>query len=259
MPEIAEVEILRRELSPLRGQKLQNVEIEDVRLHLDASRLEGQKITGLLRHGKLLGFQGSSGDILTCHLRMTGSLSWQRKNHTRAVLHFEGRDLFFIDTRGFGRLQMTDTEHFGANLGPDLLNNTETLPNTWNKIRDSGRAIKAILLDQHILAGIGNYLADETLWRAQIHPQTPARLLEEQNWNRLWQTAHEIALEALAKGGVSIRDYRHIDSTRGQMQESLNAYSRAGKPCLRCSALLRQIEVAGRKSVFCPKCQQPPV
>jgi len=257
MPEIAEVE-LRRELRPLVGAQLSEITVEDGRLALeDPALVREQEVTDIVRRGKLLGLLFANDEVVACHLRMTGSLGWKRAPHTRAILTFvDGRQLFFADPRGFGTLEILRKEDFGSSIGPDLLDDPEKLKGLWEKASRSRRAIKAVLLDQHVIGGIGNYLADESLFRARINPQTPTSLLGDERWDELCVAAHEIAGEALEHGGVSIRDYKHVDGSSGEMQNQLLCYGRAGHGCVRCGTTLVASKVGGRGTTHCPNCQK---
>ena len=260
MPEIAEVELVRRDLSPLCGQPLERAECEErLGLHADRSALAGRRVLELHRHGKLLGLELEGGDVITCHLRMTGHLALHGGGEDialvaplRALLRFEESLLTFSDPRGFGTLDLVALADFGSGLGPDLFALDPNRPAPAPKGR---RAVKAVLLDQKLIAGIGNYLADEALWEISVNPQTPCNLLGEGVWDQLVRAARASARITLAAGGVSIRDYRRPDGSEGSGQELLRCYGRAGKPCLRCGAMLLKSKVAGRGTTFCPTCQ----
>jgi formamidopyrimidine-DNA glycosylase len=260
MPEIAEVEVLCRQLRGLVGANIVGVESEDSKLvGLDGAR---GRVAALRRHGKLLGFELEDGNVLACHLRMTGALTFTRQPHTRAVIHFDAvdavdarRDLYFSDPRRFGTLAFTPSTVFASNLGPDLLDDIGECTLQWQRVRRLRRPIKAVLLDQNVIAGIGNYMADETLFDARIHPQTPASLLRAELWSGLCGRAYTVALRSLMLGGVSLRDYKHADGGVGSAQTQLRCYGRAGQPCLVCASTLERTVVAGRGSTFCGHCQ----
>jgi formamidopyrimidine-DNA glycosylase len=245
MPEIAEVEIVRKGLLSLQGQRLLEIKAEDK--YFLPEILLGQSLVDIKRHGKLLGFFFSDS-IVAAHLRMTGKFLYKDEKHRRAHFRFERDDLFFIDPRGFATINFT--EEWPGNLGPDI----------W-KIRKvdletkSRRAVKAVLLDQKVVAGIGNYLADESLYRARIHPQTKASSLKNRDWERIIFHARDLSKEVLARGGVSLRDYKNTDNEEGEGQELLQVYGRGGEECYRCLERLEKTRVAARGTVLCPACQ----
>ena len=254
MPEIAEVELLRRQLQSLVGAQIVNVEATDPKLN-EVEGVQGQ-VVALCRHGKLLGLGLEDGTVLSCHLRMTGALTFVEQPHNRATIHFaDRRNLYFSDPRRFGILQLQDRREFGTGLGPDLLDEPELLAGRWSYVQRQRRPIKAVLLDQHVLAGIGNYLADESLYACRIHPFAPAWLLGESTWKELVSAARAVALQTLELGGVSLRDYKQADGSPGHGQTVLRCYGRRGLPCERCGTPLEQLVVAGRGSTICPHCQ----
>lgn len=175
----------------------------------------------------------------------------------RAVLLFDDTILSFCDPRGFGTLEVVELERFGTGLGPDLFELererfTETAPPALGRSR---RAVKALLLDQSLIAGIGNYLADEALWEQRIAPQAPASAIDGELWAGLLGSARELAERVLEAGGVSVRDYVRVDGSTGRGQSLLRCYGRAGQPCLRCGTTLVKSKVAGRGTTSCPGCQ----
>jgi formamidopyrimidine-DNA glycosylase len=257
MPEIAEVEVVRRGLAPLAGATLEHVELRDGRLPDIAQTVAGRQVSGLRRHGKLLAF--ALGDrALVVHLRMTGSLWLGHRPDARAVLGFaDGRTVSFVDPRRFGTLTVGPADGFADGLAVDLLAATpEELDAAAQRAVRSRRAVKALLLDQRALvAGVGNYLADETVGAVGgVHPAQGADTVTLARWRALLDGAQHTARVALELGGVSMRDYVHPDGTRGRMQDHLRFYGRAGQPCVRCAAPLAKAVVAGRGTTFCAAC-----
>lgn len=191
--------------------------------------------------------------MLTVHLRMTGRFSPTRERHTRAILRFsDGTDVFLVDPRGFGRVEWRSARDWHGSLGPDLLDEA-----AWEAIvaRRSGRAVKAVLLDQGFVAGIGNYMADESLFAARVHPRMSWDDLARGDRIRVLDAARTCALRMLDAGGVSLSDYRTPDGSLAAGQDLLVCYGRAGRPCERCATPLARGVVAGRGTTWCPTCQ----
>lgn len=258
MPEAAEVETVRRGLIFLRGQKLQRLEVVSNKLAAggEESLVEGKELLAVLRQGKLLAFE-FDGIVLTSHLRMTGR--WARgevrEKSTRAILHFSQDTVSFLDPRGFATMDLRDPENWRRGLGPDLF----SLPKNWTppeRVQRSKRSTKAVLLDQSVVSGIGNYLADESLWTCQISPGRPACENQERDWKGLYRAAQDLAERVLVSGGVSVRDYVDLDGTEGLGAELLQVYGQAGEGCLRCGVELEKTRIAGRGTTYCPSCQR---
>lgn len=257
MPEIGEVELVRRGLEPLIGSTVAALSLNDSRLGSveQFAALQGRQVTDTVRHGKLLGI-GFDDLVLAIHLRMTGKLLWERSPKARLLLEFDpAGTLSFADQRRFGTAEVVAREDFGATLGPDLLagDATDALIKAGERSR---RAVKAVILDQQVVAGIGNYIADEALWRAALHPELPANKLTAADWQLLVDSAREVATTAIEAGGASFRDYRRTDGSLGTMQDLMKCYGRDGEPCLRCGSTLTKRTVAGRGSTFCTDCQR---
>lgn len=256
MPEIAEVEIVRRGLSRLEGQELERFKAtEKMKAHGQEERLIGHRLIRVIRHGKLLGFDFQQA-ILTAHLRMTGRFVFSADPKARAELLFDRGPLSFLDPRGFATMEIIEPEEWPMGLGPDLWSvvpDPDWLPS--EKTQNSRRATKAVLLDQKVLAGIGNYLADEALWRSSISPTAPANSLSPDQWRQLIEEAGLVSRAALEHGGTTIRDYVNTEGQSGRGQNELQAYGRAGLPCVRCQTVLEKGRVAGRGTTWCPNCQ----
>lgn len=256
MPEIAEVEIVRRELHSLRGKELQSFQASK---RLSAHGKEGLIVDRTLdrvdRRGKLLGFR-FGGLILTAHLRMTGRFVFREEPGARAVMDFGGQELSFIDRRGFATMEVREAAGWPYGLGPDLwqvIGDPAWLP--LERYQSSRRAIKASILDQHVVAGIGNYLADESLWKAGVLPTRKTVDTSPGEWRKILESAGLLSLAVLKAGGVTIRDYRNSHEEAGQGQAQLVVYGRAGQECLRCGQDLVKTRVAGRGTTFCANCQ----
>ncbi|GAU08375.1 bifunctional DNA-formamidopyrimidine glycosylase/DNA-(apurinic or apyrimidinic site) lyase [Desulfoplanes formicivorans] len=271
MPELPEVETIARGLGTLlRGRTIVGVEIRypEIVLGGDGSsweqRLATRTIQEVGRRGKLLVCTLSGGLFLVFHLKMTGRvwvvpLSYRVCMHDHLVIHLQGGErVVFNDQRKFGYAGLFTADELAAwpfyrDLGPEPLTLT---PPVFRKILASTRArIKAVLLDQKRIAGIGNIYADESLFRAGIHPCSQACALSVSRADALLDGLKEVLAEAIKAGGSSIRDYRNAHGDRGLFQVNLSVYGRGGLACNRCHAPLEVIRVAGRTSTFCPHCQ----
>jgi formamidopyrimidine-DNA glycosylase len=274
MPELPEVETIRLALEPrIVGRRFDEVEIMDPRLvrpfepQAVAAELEGERVASLERRGKYLVVRFESGRALLIHLRMTGSLRHAVRGlpgldpHRRAVVRLDdGSDVAYRDVRRFGTwhlLQPDDVEpYLGDRLGVEPLGRAFT--SRWLGARLAGRRapVKAALLDQRAVAGLGNIYVDEALWRARIHPRRPAVELDPEEVRRLTRGIREALRAGVARQGASLRDYSTPDGSRGRMQEEFRVYGREGEPCSRCGTPVDKIRVAGRGTWYCPSCQQ---
>lgn len=253
MPEAAEVELTRRDLAPFLNHVIKRIEVLDSKLVLDGDYLIGRRLCGFRRHGKLLGFDLDSGQVLAIHLRLTGNLFSKPHSKARLIIHLTPEScLSLVDPRRFATVSLVAENDFAAGTGPDLLDPTlsaSVFP------RGSRRVVKAVLLDQHVLAGVGNYLADEALWLAQVDPRRPASEVAEAEWQALLDAARATALLAIDRGGMSFSDFRRLDGSLGSMWQELHCYGHAGRPCPRCSTALVKLTVTGRGTTFCAACQ----
>ena len=275
MPELPEVETVRTRLEPaVVGRRLERVEIGDPRLTrpedplLVAAELVGERIAALERRGKYLVFRFESGRGLLVHLRMTGSFRHAAGNglpddpYRRAVVRLDdGSDVSYRDVRRFGTWQLLepdDLEPFlAARLGEEPLDRRFTPRSLAARLAGRRAPVKAALLDQRTLAGMGNIYVDEALWRARIHPLRPARELERDEIERLHRAVRTSLEAGLARQGATLRDYATPDGSRGTMQHEFKVYGRAGEPCERCGTPIEKIRAGGRGSWYCPTCQPP--
>ena len=268
MPELPEVETIRRSLAPaLEGRTIRAVSFCWPRTCVgDASaterRLAGQRIERLDRHGKYLLFRlrkDGRESLLVIHLRMTGSLllNGERGPYTRATMALEdGLLLIFQDMRKFGRWQWSEQlPPRLAALGPEPLE----IGREAFAARLAGRTtrLKALLLDQQFVRGVGNIYADEALFRARLHPLRSAAGVSPRKARDLHAAIRAVLSDAIAAGGSSIRDYRNSRGAAGSFQRELRIYGRAGEPCGACGARVRRVLVAQRSTHFCPRCQRP--
>jgi formamidopyrimidine-DNA glycosylase len=257
MPEIAEVEIVRQGVDRLVGERLERIRVVDDKLRsFPVAEVEGATLTGTMRHGKRLGLVFGD-DVVCMHLRMTGSLLLAEDQRSRMTFYFASRPLSFIDPRRFGTVEMRSKEQFSDGLGGDLLRlDADSLADRLvERFGRSKVAAKSALLDQTIVAGVGNYVADEAFWIAKIDPRKEAREVNWKGWSALVAAAQSTARQALRAGGATFSDYQQVDGSSGQMQNLLSAYGRAGMPCLRCGSEMVKARVGGRGTSFCSTCQ----
>ena len=267
MPELPEVETVRRTLAPIvEGRTIAAVSFAWPRTSVGdpratAARLTGQRIERLERYGKYLLFRlrrEGSDSILIVHLRMTGNLvvNGAAGAHTRARMVLDdGTELVFHDIRKFGRWQWaTRLPARLAALGPDPL---AIGPDEFaTRLRSRRARLKALLLDQAFLRGLGNIYADEALFRARLHPLRNAASVGPRKARDLHGAIQAVLREAIDAGGTSIRDYRDGRGERGAFQGQIRIYGRAGAPCVACETTVRRVLVAQRSTHFCPRCQR---
>jgi formamidopyrimidine-DNA glycosylase len=270
VPELPEVETIRTQLEPrLVGRKLDLVSILDERLTrpLDprevAGELEGARVEAVERRGKYLVLRLDNGSALLVHLRMTGSFGFEATTHERAVLELgDGERLVYRDVRRFGTWLVLDAielePYLARKNGPEPLEPKFT--SAWLAAQLSRRraALKAVLLDQRVVAGLGNIYADEALWRARLSPLRPASSLEPEDVPRLRRAIRLSLRTGIERQGASLRDYAKPDGEYGAMQEEFKVYGREGEPCPRCGTLIAKARVGGRGTWYCPHCQRWP-
>lgn len=268
MPELPEVETVRTALEPLMaGATIAELCVADPLLsrphepHELEGLLRGQRIERLGRRGKYLVFHLDGGHCWLVHLRMTGRilLSPERPTTGSWVALDSGLALVWQDTRRFGRWEVLAEEDLEGRLqlGPEPLDFSAGDLSEALARRPRMR-LKGALLDQSLVAGIGNIYADEALWASQLHPLRAAGSLDPEETARLHAAIRAALLAGLAAGGASISDYRRPDGTRGDAQLTLQVYGRAGGDCPRCGATLIGLRVAGRGTTICPSCQPAP-
>jgi formamidopyrimidine-DNA glycosylase len=273
MPELPEVESVRRQLEPaLVGRRFEHVTIDDPRLVRPyepaevAAELEGERVEAVERRGKYLVVRFESGRVLLIHLRMTGSLlhaaagSLEDDPHRRAVVTLEdGSDVAYRDVRRFGTwllLEPGEAEpYLSERVGDEPLDTLFTAARLGERLADRKTSLKAALLDQRTLAGMGNIYVDEALWRAKLNPLRPASDLDRAELRRLHRSIRAALEHGLARQGSTLRDYRLPDGSGGSMQDEFRVYGRGGEPCDRCGTPISRTRVAGRTTWFCPTCQ----
>lgn len=273
MPELPEVETVRRRLLPLvGGRTIRSASILDPRLigtadpELIERRLRGRTIRTLDRRGKYLLVRLDEGETLVSHLRMTGNwfaVADDPPAHTRATFDLgDGDRLVFADVRRFGTLELLDDRatdaYLAARLGPEPLDEDFDGAVLRAAFRDRRAPVKALLLDQRIVAGVGNIYADEALHRAGVHPARAAGRLTGRQCAALAEALRTSLEVGIAQQGASIRDFRDPAGGYGSMQESFRVYGRDGEPCPVCGAVIVKTRSAGRGTHVCPVCQPRP-
>ena len=271
MPELPEVETVRASIAPLlEGRRLDHVEIHDGRLtrpddpHEVAAELVGERVTHVDRRGKYLVVRFESGRVLLIHLRMTGSVragELADDPYRRALMHLDdGSHVSYRDVRRFGTWLLLEPEqvdaYLAARLGEEPLGRAFTPAVLGRRLAKRRAPIKAALLDQRTTAGLGNIYVDEALWRARIHPLTPAGTLDANTIRRLHRAIRRALELGIARQGSTLRDYRQPNGASGSMQHEFKVYGRAGEPCARCGTPIEKLQrVGGRGTWFCPHCQ----
>lgn len=269
MPELPEVETIRRQLTP----RLTGAEIVDAGSHWSAKFTPaidaiGHEITGTRRRGKYLIIDLADASEkpleLIVHLGMTGRLAIDGHPppdhpHLRAWWRLaDGRALTFHDARRFGRIHVVDRgDHTGiptlAALGPEPFDDEFNGRDLAAFVKRSNRHLKTLLLGQRAVAGVGNIYADEALWMAEINPAT--RRLGRARADRLVEAIRAALQSGLDHGGTTLRDYVDSGGAEGSNQHELRCYGRAGEPCVRCGTILRKRELDARTTTWCPSCQ----
>jgi formamidopyrimidine-DNA glycosylase len=271
MPELPEVETVAADLrDQLVGRRFVSATVLWPRtlampqLSEIEGRLAGREVIDVGRRGKYLLMRLDDGQTLIAHLRMTGRLSivpvdsaLLEDKHTRAWFGLAGGEaLVFNDSRKFGRIWLAErVEDVTGKLGPEPLAWDLTPEDFAARIRRRKVAIKALLLDQTSVAGVGNIYADESLFRAEIHPLRKASTLTDTEAERLYEALREVLNEAIRKRGTLLRDYRTPYGEDGYFQNHLRVYGKYGRPCPNCGEPIERIRVTQRSTHFCPKCQ----
>ena len=261
MPELPEVETVARSIAPLVGRRIVSAEFTCLRvLRGDPDRmsaaLAGKRIRGVGRRGKFILMELDGGDYFTVHLGMTGKLLLRGEpgRHTHAVINLDRGMLLFDDQRQFGKLEVSHGPPARVEkLGPEPLE--VTLEEFTARLKRRKARIKAVLLDQSFVRGMGNIYADEALFRAGIHPLAIGSRLRRDRAQRLYQAMVEVLTQAIEKGGSSISDYVDAEGRRGFFQFEHRVYQRTGEPCVTCGTAIRRTLVAQRGTHFCPRCQ----
>ena len=267
MPELPEVETIKNELSShIIGRSISGVTLLWGKMLRQPSsdefyiRIQGRKITGLARRGKYLIFRLDSGDSLIIHLKMSGSLILggdSPPKYTRAVIHLDnGASIFFRDPRKFGRMQLVKDEgNIIKKLGPEPLEPAFTKEVLAEKLKKRKAPIKAVLIDQALIAGIGNMYADEALFAARINPLRPADSLSQNEINRLHEAIQTVLRDAIDSKGASVSTYFRPGGERGSAHSHFKVAHQKGKACPVCDTPIERIPIRQRGSYYCPRCQ----
>jgi formamidopyrimidine-DNA glycosylase len=268
VPELPEVENVRRQIAPLMvGRTVVDAQAVSHRHIIDVSRAVGDTIRASTRKGKVMVFPLAGGAELVVHLGMTGALTSAPRaafpaGHERARLTFDdGAAVAFSDPRRFGRFMVCDPGVYPTlPMLAEIAADPGDLPADvfCARLATSKATVKGRLLDQTVVAGVGNIYADEALWRVGVHPASPACAVPAAKAAELLAVLADLLEESTGQGGTSVRSYLRPDGTAGSYQGMLLVYGRAGLPCARCSATLLSGTVAGRTAVHCPTCQPTP-
>lgn len=287
MPELPEVETVRLQLlSKILGKKIVKVEVfnqKTIKQDQDfAKKLLKQAFSYIDRVGKLLifSFEKTTEQFLLVHLKMTGQFFYLDKEgliggghlvtekdikdlpnkHTRVALHFsDGGVLFFNDMRLFGFMKVVDKEtkeFVEAKFGPEPIAEEFDFKALFERIKNKKTSIKATLLDQSIVAGLGNIYVDEALWQAKIRPDRKTSSLSLAELKKVITAGGEIMKKSLAVGGTTFKDFVNVQGKTGNYTKYLKVFDRQGEKCLRCGSVIEKTRVAGRGTHFCPRCQK---
>jgi formamidopyrimidine-DNA glycosylase len=269
MPELPEVESVARQLRPrLVGRAITHVWCDPQARFVDVHTAAGARVTRLDRRGKYLLAGLDRRDRvpaeLVMHLGMTGAFrfrdaTWTPDAYVRATLTLDDAVLDFRDVRRFGRLTVVPAGDYRSiatlhRLGPEPLGPHFDPARFAADLRRSQMPVKAQLLSQRPVAGVGNIYADEALWQARINPR--ARRVGRERSDRLWAAIRSVLTAAVAREGTTFRDYQMVNGASGRNATHLIAYGQEGRPCPRCHTPLRRIVVAGRGTTYCPSCQR---
>ncbi len=289
MPELPEVETVRMGLEPaLKGHRFTSVETRRGGLRIPfpprfTERLKGRTVKRLWRRAKYLLADLDSGETLIMHLGMTGRMSVYAEGrthkfgqyvyktappeaghgkHDHVVMETDApARIVFTDHRRFGLMTLADTDKLGEHklfkgLGPEPLSDEFDAAHLAAALRGKKTPIKSALLDQRVIAGIGNIYACEALYHARISPKRLAGSISRERVRALAQAIKKVLNDAIKAGGSSLRDYAHTDGELGEFQHHFAVYDREGEPCPRCGGKIRRIVQAGRSTFYCPKCQK---
>ena len=279
MPELPEVETVRRGLErTLRDRRLEAVAVRrrDLRKPVDPvalNELVGRRCVAVDRRSKylLIAFDGRSPRTVVVHLGMSGRLfvdEWARgagepppfAKHEHVRLTFEGRYLRFEDPRRFGLVQVTPTANLTSHdafegLGPEPLTDEFDGAHLYRRSRGRKISTKCFLMDAKNVVGVGNIYASEACFHAGVRPRRRVGALSRPACKELAEAVKFVLEEAIAAGGTTLRDYRHVDREAGYFARQLAVYGRAGQPCRRCGDLVRRVVETGRSTYYCPNCQ----
>lgn len=276
MPELPEVETIRKDLEKeILGVKILGVEAEKpnplrgISLEQFRKEVAGKKIEGIRRRAKNLLLDLSEGKTVVLHLRLAGQLLLRKKSEPEdrfvrlTFLLEDGRELRFADMRRFGTIDLTETasvdETLDQKLGPEPLSSSFTPGALEDILKGKTGQVKAVLMDQKMLSGIGNIYSDEILFAAGVHPLRSAKSLKREEVGKIYQATQRILKEAIEHRGSSgpqESEYRDIRGEKGEQQRHHQVYQRAGLACFKCGTLIKRIKLGGRSGHYCPNCQR---
>jgi formamidopyrimidine-DNA glycosylase len=274
MPELPEVETIRRDLvATIAGRAIEAVEVTGRRtvrrqpVEELVGRLESRSVMGVRRASKYLLLDLDSGEVLVIHLRMSGQLRWHpadvaptaaRAPHTHAVLGFAHGELRFVDPRTFGEWFVAPADQLPFRVGDDPLEPGLTGARLAEVLGSRRRALKVVLTDQQLVAGIGNIYADEICFQAGVRTDRRADTLTARQWTRLAEATGTVLAAAVAARGSSLRDAQYVDlfGQPGTYQRDHQVYGREGLPCRGCGRSIQRAMVGQRSTFFCPHCQR---
>lgn len=273
MPELPEVETVKRTLNQLIiGKTIDRVTVKLPRIiqrpddaEQFSAMLAGRTFQAVERRGKFLRFL-LDGLVMLSHLRMEGrygvfASTDPIEKHTHVIFHFtDGTDLRYRDVRQFGTMHLFEPgeewmEKPLSKLGLEPLDPSFTFEAFQKALSNRSTKIKPVLLNQEVIAGLGNIYVDEALFRARLHPETPVKDIEEKQLRKLHEAIIDTLQEAVAQGGSSVKSYVNGQGEMGMFQQSLQVYGRKAKPCVQCGTLIERIVVGGRGTHYCPSCQ----
>ncbi len=280
MPELPEVETIARRIEPhLVGKKLLRVvTCHKKSVQGDITLVESFKLTAVFRRAKMLVLQFKNENALLIHLKMTGQILYQDpvvrlggghptadwiaelpSKHTRAILEFSDESkVFFNDMRLFGWIKAVNPiqlEQAFQKYAPDITSLEITLKLFFAKLQRSRQPIKVVIMDQAVIAGVGNIYANDALHLAKIHPARPANSLSKRESGVLLAALQNVIQLGIERQGATIHSFRHIDGFAGSYQEIVRTYGKDGEPCSNCGTPIERTKIGGRGTFFCPQCQ----
>jgi formamidopyrimidine-DNA glycosylase len=267
VPELPEVETIKKEVAPfVVGHKILAVDVlwdgmvKQPSVAEFLKKVTGRTITGLTRRGKYLFFHLDKGDdVLLMHMKMTGSLliNPEKSRFTRAILHLDkGTDVHFADARKFGKMWLEKNENAVIDkLGPEPIDEDFTAKTLADILKKRTAPVKAVILDQALISGIGNMYADEALFDSRIHPARPADKLSPAEVKRLYTSIRKVLLRGIEMKGASVRDYTRPSGEPGRAHDEFIVAHGVGNKCPGCRGNIERIVVRGRGTYICPHCQ----
>lgn len=278
MPELPEVETTRKSLEPLLGKAIKEIDVTQPKLRWpvpnNLNALAGYRLSKLERRAKYIIASFSPSDSDSCdlspvpqliiHLGMSGSLQQrtlegQSLKHDHVVFYFHESSvkLCYHDPRRFGAILWYHdyADKLLNHLGPEPLSESFDTDYLYKHLKKTARPIKAVIMDQACVVGVGNIYATESLFFSRIHPLTPANNISKQKTRQLVGHIKTVLQTAIDLGGSTLRDYTHSDGKTGYFQQTLTMYGREGEPCNTCNRTIKSVKITGRASTFCPKCQ----